>query len=101
MSTKQQGGLKSAYDLAMERMAGKEGGGMVSLTAEQKAAIAGIASRTTAKIAEMEILYGKRIAEAREANDGEKTGRLEEEYKAEVARLRAREEEEKKRVRGG
>lgn len=101
MNTKQNDGLKSAFDLAMERMAGKDGGGLVNLTAEQKAAIAEITKRAKAKIAELEIMYGKRIIEAREAKDDEKTKKLEEEFKADVTRLRAREEEEKQRARGG
>ena len=101
MSSKQNGGLKSAIDLAMERMAGKAGEGLVNLTAEQKEAIAEITRRTKAKIAEMEILYRKRIVEAREAKDEEKTTKLEEELSNEIARIRAREDADKQRARGG
>jgi hypothetical protein len=56
--TKDNQGLKSSFDLAMERMA-KRGEGIASLTAEQKAALADISAKAKAKIAEVEIMYGK------------------------------------------
>jgi hypothetical protein len=91
-------GLKSAFDLAMERMA-QRGESMARLSEAQKKAIAETASRTKAKIAEVEILYDKKLAEARAAEDAEKVKKIEDELRAEIAKLRAKEEDEKTRIR--
>lgn len=91
-------GLKSSFDLAMERMA-KRGEGIATLSPEQKAAMAELARRTKAKIAEVEILYGKKCDEARAAGDMEKAGKIEEEKRMEIARLRDRETLERERIR--
>ena len=93
-------GLKSSFDLAMERMA-KKGEGMATLSGEQKAAMSEVASRTKAKIAEIEILYGKKIAEARESGDAEKADKIEAEKRFEINKLREREESERTRIRNG
>ncbi len=98
METKDKDNLKSAYDLAMERLAGK-GGDLVALSPEQKKQIAELAGRTKAKIAETQILYGKRIAEALAAEDAEKAQKIEDEQRREIERLRAREAEDKNRIR--
>lgn len=92
--------LKSSFDLAMERMANR-GEAMASLTSGQKEAMADIATRTRAKIAEIEILYGKKMAEAREAGDSEKEKKTAEEMRYEISRLRDREETERARIRNG
>jgi hypothetical protein len=91
-------GLKSSFDLAMERMA-KRGEGIAALSSEQKEAMADIANRTKAKIAEIEILYGKKIEEARAAGDLEKADKTEEEKRFEIKRLREREESERSSIR--
>lgn len=91
-------GLKSSFDLAMERLA-RRGEGMASLTDEQKEAMADIAARTKAKIAEIEILYGKKISEAREAGDVGKADKIEEEKRHEIFRQREKEESERRRIR--
>ena len=98
METKNNSNLKSAYDLAMDRLARKSGD-LVTLTPEQKKQIGELASRTKAKIAETEILYGKRVAEAQTAKDPEKAQKLEAERRLEIDRLRAREDEDKNRIR--
>jgi hypothetical protein len=91
-------GLKSSFDLAMERMA-KRGEGITAVTEEQKQAMAEIASRTKAKIAEIEILYGGKVAEARAAGDAAKADKIEEEKRHEIARQREKEESERQRIR--
>jgi len=91
-------GLKSSFDLAMERMA-KRGERITALTEEQKQVMAEIATRTKAKIAEVEILYGKKSAEARAAGEAEKADKIEEEKRFEIARLREKEEAERGRIR--
>lgn len=92
--------LKSSFELAMERMA-KRGDGMTTLTAEQKEAMADISRRTQAKIAEIEILFGKTLAQARAAGDKDKVEATGQEMRREIARLREREESERERVRKG
>lgn len=93
-------GLKSSFDLAMERMA-KRGEAMASLTPEQKAAMAELSSRTKAKIAEIEILYGKKIDEACEAKDADREAKTREEMRFEINRLKDREEAERAKIRNG
>lgn len=95
-------GLKSAYDLAMERMAQKDGGGLVKLSPEQKTRIAEVTRKTRAKVAEIEIMYQKRIAEAQAAGGDdapEKVRKLEDEQRRDLEKLRAQEEDEKNRIR--
>lgn len=92
--------LKSSFDLAMERLANR-GEALTPLTAEQKDAMAEIATRTKAKIAEIEILYGRKIAEAREAGDADKEKKTAEEMRFEIGKLRNREETERARIRHG
>ena len=61
--------------------------------------MADITSRTKAQIAEIEILYGKKIAEARAAGDAEKAEKIEEEKRFEISRLREREESDRAQIR--
>jgi uncharacterized Zn finger protein (UPF0148 family) len=91
-------GIKSALELAMERMKAKEGE-VVPLTHEQKAAIAEIEAETRAKVAEEEILGRDRIAAARASGDAEALRTAEEEIAGEIARLRERGETRKGRIR--
>lgn len=95
---KNETGLKSSFDLAMERLA-KRGEGITALTDEQKEAMADIAARMKAKIAEIEILYGKKVAEARAAGDLEKADKIEAEKRHEISRQREKEESERRRIR--
>lgn len=91
-------GIKSALELAMERMAGKEGE-IARLTSEQKAAIAEIESETKARIAEEEILLKDRLRAALGSEDPEAADKVREEHVAEIARLRERGEAKKRKVR--
>jgi len=103
MTSANKDGLKSAIDLAMERLANKENGGLVNLTPDQKEAIADIAKRTKAKIAETEIMFRKRIAELQPADDekaASKITEMEHQLQAEITKLREREEYDKRKIRG-
>ncbi|MEE9368632.1 MAG: hypothetical protein V3V05_07170 [Pontiella sp.] len=51
-------GMKSAYELAMERSGGESN----KLTASQKTSIADIDSRMKAKVAEIEIMFDQQLA---------------------------------------
>jgi hypothetical protein len=100
MADDKQSGLKSSFDLAMERMA-RRGETIAALSDEQKQALAEIGSRAKAKIAEVEILYGKKLAEAQAANNAETMTKIEDEKRLEISRIKAREEDERRKARGG
>ncbi len=92
-------GLKSSFDLAMDRMA-KRGEGMSSLTAEQKEAMAEIARRAKAKVAEIEIMFRPKLEAARAADDPEKLATLEGQLRFEIAKIRERETLDREAIRG-
>jgi hypothetical protein len=100
MKEKVEGGIKSALELAMERLE-KKGGKTVSLTAEQKLALQEIENDLTAKIAEVEILAQQGIEKARAFGDVEKAQVLEEQTARETGRLRRAAERKKEKVRKG
>ena len=56
--------MKSAYELAMERLQQKEGA-HAPLSAEQKRELADIESQIKARVAEIEIMRDRELAEAR------------------------------------
>ena len=99
MAQKKAPGLKSAFDLAMERLEGK-GGKLAALSDEQKKAIAEIDRQARAKVAEIEILMDKRLAEARAKSDPEEIQKLEQEKTAALAKVRERAESDKEKARG-
>ena len=98
MAAKKDDGLKSAYELAMARMAAREEASK-PLTDEQKAAIADVESATKAKIAEYEIMRDKRIAEARAKGDGGKIAEIMDQSRSDLGDLRAKADAEKARIR--
>jgi hypothetical protein len=91
-------GIKSAYELAMERLEKKEGP-LASLSTEQKAALAEIDRKNKADVAEVEIMLNKQIEEARAAGDMEKVAQLEEQKLNDIRRIQQRSEDEKNRIR--
>jgi hypothetical protein len=95
---KQSGGMKSALELAMERMQKSEGE-IVPLTAGQKAAIAEIEAEAKAKVAEVEIMSRQHAQAAAAAGDAEAARKIEEERTAEIARIRDRAAVKKRKVR--
>ena len=99
MADKQTAGLKSALDLAMERLE-KKNGKIAALSTEQKKAIAEIEGQMKAKVAEIEILRNKELAEARAKGDPEEIRKLEEQKLFDIGKVRSQAESEKERVRG-
>jgi hypothetical protein len=97
---KEETGIKSALELAMERME-KKGGSVPVLSAEQKEALSRVDREFQAKIAEEEILTGQQVAEARAQGDVEGAAQLEERKAGEIGRLRRRAEKERKAIRQG
>jgi len=97
--------LKSAYELAMEKLARKDKespqNAAVSekLNARQKAEIARIRRETEAKLAEREILFKHEQRAAR--GDPERVEKIEEAYRRDRERILSRQEEQIREVRSG
>jgi len=94
--------LKSAYELAMEKLArkDKESGsesGSTKLSAKQKEKIAAIRSEVEAKLAEREILFKDEMKKAR--REGAAIEAIEEAYRRDRERLLNRQEERIREVR--
>ena len=93
--------LKSAYELAMDRLQAQDRAEGVKparpLTDAQKAAVAERRSDARAKLAELEILFTKDRATA--AADPEKLTRLEEEYEIDRRRVESSLESAISRIR--
>lgn len=90
--------LKSAFDLAMERLARSERPA-APLSAAQKAALAEIDRQTKAKLAELEILGNDRLAKA--AAEPEKAETIKAEQRAAMEKIRSRAAADKERIRQG
>ena len=89
-------GLKSAWELALERTGGKT---TAKLSDEQKKKLSEIDRLYIAKIAEHELELKPKIAVARAAEKFEDAEKLEEILRAEIAKLRAKLEAEKEAIR--
>src|SRR5258706_12342095 len=88
--------IKSAYDLAMERL-GKSAS--PKLSADQKAKLAELDKVYTAKIAEVELELQPKIAAARAQGDLEGAQKIEELLRAQVQKQRNKLESAKEPVR--
>ncbi len=88
--------MKSAYELAMERMGD---GDNKPLTDEQKAEIAEIDSKYKAKIAERKIFLEKNLSDARTQSNDEEIELIRRQLNDEVANLESKCESEKEKVR--
>lgn len=90
--------MKSAYELAMERLA--ESGPVVSVTDEQRAEIGAIDDRFRAKIAERELFLNDLIAKALGSGNYHEIPELKSQLARDVAGLRTECEAAKDKVRG-
>lgn len=99
MKGKKISGMKSALELAMEKI-DAETGKPPALTEDQKREIEEVEQATKARIAEVEIMSSPRVAAARTAGDMEGAARLEAERASEIGRLRRKAEKQKREVRG-
>jgi hypothetical protein len=93
--------MKSAYELAMERLAKSDPDGGTKLTAEKKARLAEIDLVYKGKIAEREIFLKKRIDEALNEGKLAEVNKIVDQIASERARLEEEREDEKERVRRG
>ena len=91
--------MKSAYELAMERLKKQSPG--IKLTNEQKRQLAELDSKYTARIAEREISLKSNITRAIEAGNFEEAEALEQQLASERKKLQAELEEKKEQVRQG
>ncbi len=96
---RQSSAMKSAYELAMERLKQAEPDAAPSLNDEQRARLAEIDRVYTGRIAEREIFLQQRLAEARAAGDREEHEKIQKQLALERARLEEEREDEKNRVR--
>ena len=96
MADDKKSSLKSSFDLAMERLTGREGQGK-SLSDQQKKAIAEAERKAKAKVAELEIMLQSRLAQA--GDDMEKAEKIKSNHQHEITKIREKAEEEKERIR--
>jgi hypothetical protein len=91
--------MKSAYELAMERL--NKSSPTVKLTAEQKKEIAELESKSAAKIAERELFIKGEIAKSVDKGDFEAIEQLEKQLVSDRKSIQADLEEKKAKVREG
>ncbi len=89
--------MKTAYELAMERLA--KNAPAVKLTDDQKRQLAELDSQCAAKIAERELLLKGEIAKAVDRGDDEAIEQLEKQLVSDRKSLRADFEEKKEAIR--
>ena len=89
--------MKSAYELAMERL--EKASPSISLTADQKKEIAEIDSIYRAKIAEKEVFLKDQIRKAQNAGKFDEVESLEKQQAAEIRRLQEDCEAKKEKLR--
>jgi CRISPR/Cas system CSM-associated protein Csm3 (group 7 of RAMP superfamily) len=90
--------MKSAYELAMERL--NKQSPTVKLTERQKKEIADLESKYKAKLADREIFLNGEIAKAVDKGDGEAVEQLEKQLASDRKTLQAELEEKKEKARG-
>ena len=88
--------MKSAYELAMERMGG---GDDKPLTDNQKEKIAEIDSKYKAKIAERKIFLEKSLTDAQAQGNGDEIELIRRQLNDEIADLEDKSESEKDKIR--
>lgn len=85
-------GMKSAYELAMERSSGPA----MKLTDEQKSAIADVDSKMKAKVAETEIMFDQQLASE---TDPAKAAFTQQTRQEALAKIKRDAEDEKEAIR--
>jgi hypothetical protein len=91
--------MKSAYELAMERLAKSDPAAGRALSAGQKARLAEIDAIYKGKIAEREIFLRQQLDTALAAGNFEETQKIKQQVASERARLEEERDGEKERVR--
>ncbi len=91
--------MKSAYELAMDRLAKSDPAAGKPLTAEKKSRLAEIDRVFKGKLAEREIFLKKQLDEAWTARNAEEVDKIQKQLVSERARLDEEREAEKDQVR--
>jgi hypothetical protein len=91
--------MKSAYELAMERLAKSDPAAGTPLTAEQKSRLAEIDTIYKGKIAEREIFLKQRLESALSEGKMDEIEQIKKQIASERARLEEERDDEKERVR--
>lgn len=91
--------MKSAYELAMERLSKSDPTSGRPLTAEQKARLAEIDRVYQGKLAEREIFLKKQLNDALADRKAEEVQKISQQISSERVRIEEEREEEKERVR--
>lgn len=91
--------LKSALDLAMEKLDKEMGGSLPSLSDEQKDRIAEVRSKFRAKIAEAEIAAQSDIKKIRQSGDQQSINDVQDRLVREKKRLEAESERQVQKIR--
>ena len=89
--------MKSAYELAMERL--EKNKPTIALTDEQKRELAAVESTYKAKLAEKELLLRGEIQKAQAAGNFEEVEKLEKQLSSEICRLQEDCETKKEKLR--
>ena len=93
--------MKSAYELAMERLAKSDPNSDRPLTPQQKDRLAEIDRVYQGKLAEREIFLKKQLNDAFADRKAEEVQKIKQQIASERSRLEEEREEEKERVRRG
>ena len=93
--------MKSAYELAMERLNAESPNENTPLTDEQKEELADLDNKYNAKVAERKIAHEKRVAEANASGNFQDLAAAQEELRIDLDRIESDREAAKERVRSG
>jgi len=93
--------MKSAYELAMERLNAESPNENAPLTDEQKEELSDLDNKYNAKAAERKIAHDKRVAEANAKGDFQDAAKAQEELRIDLERIESDRESAKERVRSG
>jgi hypothetical protein len=91
--------MKSAYELAMERLSKSDPSSSRALTAEQRTKLAEVDRVFTGKIAEREIFLKQQLEQALAGRDADEVEKIKKQIASERARLTEEREAEKDRIR--
>jgi hypothetical protein len=92
--------MKSAFELAMERLE-KSDGKTAALTDAQKSAIAEVESKAKAKTAEIEIMFRQKHLAVLATHDPAQIQEVERQRRSELEKIHSQTEEQKERIRRG
>ena len=93
--------MKSAYELAMERLSKSDPASSKPVTAAQRAKLAAIDKVYQGKIAEREIFLKQQLEQALTGQDADEVAKIRKQIGSEKLRLEEDREAEKDRVRSG